>query len=152
MKLDKAGYDLIKGFEGCVLHPYLDQVGVPTIGYGNTQYEDGRHVKMSDSSITKERADELFKYFADKFAYSVERLLKKKVTQNKFNALVSIAYNIGIGAFSGSTLLKKVNKDACDESIRNEFAKWNKGRIKGELVVIQALALRRKKEADLYFT
>ena len=52
MKTGKKGIDLIKEFEGFRAKPYRDAVGIPTIGYGNTYYEDGRAVKLTDPPIT----------------------------------------------------------------------------------------------------
>lgn len=147
-KLNQTGYDLIKQFEGLVLKPYLCSANVPTIGYGNTFYENGVKVKMSDAQITKQRAEELLKINADRFASKVANLLKKEVTQNQFNALVSFAYNVGSGALASSTLLKLVNINPNDGNIAKEFLKWNKGGGK----VIDGLTKRRMKESALYFT
>lgn len=147
MKLDSNGYKLIQGFEGLKLSAYKDSAGIPTIGYGNITYENGTKVKMGDK-ITQERADKLFQYFADSFASKVASLIKKDVKQNQFNAIVSLAYNIGVGAFSKSTLLKKVNVNPNDVTIKDEFMKWvNAGGKK-----IQGLVNRRKKESELYFS
>jgi len=148
MKLNQTGYDLIKGFEGLVLKPYKCSAGVPTIGYGNTYYENGVKVQMSDAPITKTRAEELLKVNADRFALKVNNLLKKPVTQNQFNALVSFAYNVGSGALASSTLLKLVNVNPNDAMIAKEFLKWNKASGK----VIDGLTKRRIKESALYFT
>lgn len=147
-KLNQTGYDLIKQFEGLVLKPYLCSANVPTIGYGNTFYENGVKVKMSDAQITKQRAEELLKINADRFASKVANLLKKEVTQNQFNALVSFAYNVGSGALASSTLLKLVNINPNDGNIAKEFLKWNKSGGK----IIDGLTKRRMKESALYFT
>ena len=148
MKLNKEGYDLIKLFEGLSLKPYLCSAKVPTIGYGNTFYENNKKVLMSDPAITKERADELLKFNADRFAHKVVNLVKKPITQNQFNALTSFAYNFGSGALASSTLLKKINVNPNDLTIRNEFLRWNKA----NGVALKGLTNRRIKEADLYFT
>lgn len=148
MKLNNAGYQLICEFEGLRLKPYLCSAKVPTIGYGNTYYPDGKRVTLLDKEITKEYAFEIFKGIADKYAKRVSEMVKKPLTQNQLNALVSFAYNVGTGAFSTSTLLKKVNANPNDLTIRNEFAKWNKANGK----VIQGLINRRKKESDVYFS
>jgi len=146
MKLDQNGYDLIASFEGLSLVPYKDSIGIPTIGYGNTYYPDGRKVKMSDPKITKAYAMELLKVTADKFAAKVSAQTLV-INQDRFNALVSFAYNVGLGNYSKSTLKKKVNANSLDPTIRTEFLKWNKAGGK----VIPGLTNRRKKEADIYF-
>lgn len=148
MKLNDKGYNLIKEFEGLKLKPYLCSAGVPTIGYGNTFYENGTKVKLTDAPITKERAEILFKSLAGKFAVKVVPLIKKPITQNQFNALVSFAYNVGVTALQNSTLLKLVNNNPNDANISKEFLKWNKASGK----VVNGLTNRRIKESALYFT
>ena len=147
MKLNNDGYKLICEFEGLRLKPYLCSARIPTIGYGNTYYPNGVRVTLLDKPITKEYAFEIFKDIADKFAKRVASMVKKPLTQNQFNSLVSFAYNVGTGNFSTSTLLKKVNANPNDLSIRAEFMKWNKA----NKVVVNGLTTRRKKESDLYF-
>jgi lysozyme len=147
MKLSQSGYDLIKEFEGLSLKPYKCSAGIATIGYGNTYYENGVKVQMSDGIITKQRAEELLKHSADRYALKVANLLKKPVTQNQFNSLVSFAYNVGSGALASSTLLKLVNINPNDGMIAKEFLKWNKV----NKVPNNGLTNRRIKESALYF-
>ena len=144
--LDLFGYKLIQQFEGLKLKAYQDSVGIWTIGYGNTTYLDGTKVKKGDE-ITREQADLMFKQTANKFALEVAKLIDVCLTQNQFNALVSLAYNIGIGAFKGSTLLKKVNNNPNNPTIKDEFLKWKMADGK----VIQGLLNRRIKESEVYF-
>ena len=148
MKLDNKGYELICQFEGLRLKPYLCSAKIPTIGYGNTYYPNGKRVTLLDKSITESEAFEMFKVIADKYAQRVSEMVKKELNQNQFNSLVSFAYNVGTGNFSTSTLLKKINVNPNDLTIKNEFAKWNKANKK----VIDGLTKRRKAESDLYFT
>jgi lysozyme len=148
MKLDKKGYDLIKKFEGLKLKPYLCSASVPTIGYGSTYYENGKKVKLTDAPITKERADALFQIVADDFAKRVVPLIKKPLTQNQFNSIVSFAFNLGIRALQNSTLLRLLNNNPNDIMIAKEFLKWNKV----NKVPVQGLTNRRIKESALYFT
>ncbi len=147
MKLDKTGYNLIAQFEGLSLKPYKCSAGVPTIGYGNTFYSDGTKVTMDDKSISKGLALNMLVDIADDFAFDVYNVILKPINQNQFNSLVSIAYNIGINAFSKSTLLKKVKVNPNDETIKNEFLKWNKANGK----MIKGLTIRREKECEIYF-
>jgi lysozyme len=148
MKIDKKGLSLIAEFEGLSLKPYKCSAGVPTIGYGSTYYENGTRVQMSDAPITKQRAEQLLQHTADRFASKVANLIKKPVTQNQFNALVSFAFNVGSGALASSTLLKLVNINPNDIMIAKEFLKWNKV----NKVPVQGLTNRRIKESALYFT
>jgi len=147
-KLNQTGYDLIKAFEGLSLKPYKCQANISTIGYGNTYYENGVKVQMSDAPITKQRAEDLLKHSADRYASKVANLLKKPVTQNQFNSLVSFAFNVGSGALASSTLLKLVNVNPNDAMIAKEFLKWNKV----NKVPNKGLTNRRIKESALYFT
>jgi len=147
MKVNAEGYALLKKFEGCVLKAYKCPAGVWTIGFGNTFYEDGTKVKEGDI-ITKQRAEELLRIIANDFATKVKALVKQPLTLEKFDALVSFAYNVGTANFAKSTLLKKVNANPLDASIRAEFEKWNKANGR----VLKGLVTRRKEEADLYFT
>jgi lysozyme len=153
MKPSAACYELIKRFEGLRLRPYLDMVGVPTIGYGSTFYEDGSAVTMKDKPITRERADSLFRLVVDRFSKNVSNRIIVVLNQNQFDSLVSFTYNVGVGALNKSTLLKKVNTNPCDASIRDEFMKWNKGRDPKtkQLIILPGLTKRRRMEADLYF-
>lgn len=146
MKLGNKGLALIHHFESCKLTSYKDVVGIWTIGWGNTMYENGISVKEGEA-ITQERANELFVAIASRFESGVTKRLRQDVTQNQFDALVSFCYNCGFGNFDKSTLLKKVNVNPNDTTIRDEFMKWNKGGGK----VLNGLTRRRKAEADLYF-
>ena len=148
MKLDTKGYNLIKEFEGYSSRPYKCSAGIPTIGYGNTFYPDGRKVTLKDAQITRKQADDIFISIVDNFALKVLKMINKPITQNQFNALVSFAYNIGLGNLQKSTLLKLVNINPNDGNIAKEFLKWNKAAGKE----LKGLTNRRIKESALYFT
>jgi len=148
MILDNKGYLFITKHEGLRLKPYLCPAKIPTIGYGNTYYSDGKRVTLLDKDITKQQAFEMFKEIANRFAKRVDELVITELTQNQFNALVSFAYNVGTGNFSSSTLLKKINKNPNDLTLKAEFLRWNKAGGK----VINGLTNRRNEEADLYFS
>ena len=145
MKISNLGLELIKEFEGFSANAYLCPAKIPTIGYGNTFYEDGRKVKLGEQ-ISKTDALELLEKVVNKdFADKMFPAIKVPVTQNQFDAMVSLAYNIGTGAFLKSTLLKKVNAGDF-AGAGEEFLKWNKSGGK-ELL---GLTRRRKKEFDLF--
>lgn len=148
MKLNNSGYLIICEFEGFSAKPYLCSAKIPTIGYGNTYYTDGKRVTLLDKEITKVQAFEMFKTIADKFASKVSQLVTSPLNQNQFNALVSLAYNIGTGNFASSTLLKKVNKNHNDSTIELEFKKWNKVNKKE----VAGLTKRRLYESQVYFS
>lgn len=148
MNISNEGLSLIAEFESFRSKPYIDAVGVPTIGYGSTYYLDGRKVSMNDKPITKKEALELKSAI---IAKDFEPFIPKNTNQNQFDSLCSLIYNIGARAFVGSTLFRKVTSNPNDKTIYDEFLKWSKGRIDGKLVTLTGLLRRRKREAELYF-
>lgn len=146
MKLNKEGKELIKRFEGLKLLSYQCSAMRWTIGYGNTFYEDGTPVKKGDI-ITKERAEKLFDLIVSDFCKKVDAQIKTILTDNQYSAIISFTYNVGIANLAKSTLLKKVNFNPNDPTIRQEFMKWNKAGGK----VLAGLTTRRAAEAQLYF-
>lgn len=152
MQISAAGINQIKKHEGLRLKSYYDAVGKPTIGYGNTFYENGKPVRMGEV-ISMARAESLLRFIVDKsFSPVVSNLVTSDINQNQFDALVSFAYNVGNAALASSTLLKKVNAKPADPSIEQEFLKWDKGTVKGKKVVLPGLSKRRKDEWNLYNT
>lgn len=148
-KVPQQCIDLIKKYEGLRLSPYLDAVGVATIGYGTTYYEDGTLVTMNDPKITEARAEELLMAHAYSFFKQVQALTNAvKLNENQLSALTSFAYNLGTGALVKSTLLKKVKMNPGDQTIRLEFQKWHLAGGKS----LPGLVKRRLDEANLYFT
>jgi len=145
-QLDPAGIDFMIENEGCVLHPYYDQVHIPTIGIGCTYYEDGTPVKITDPPISQERANELFLNVSKDFANTVTYSTVPKLTQNQFNALFSLCYNIGTGGFKKSTVLKLVNQNITDERLKQAFLMWDKA----DGHVLDDLYNRRIREYNLY--
>lgn len=147
MILVQDAINLMHKYEGLRLEAYLCPAKVWTIGYGNTFYEDGKKVKRGDK-ITRQRANELFSNIVEqRFANPLRSLIKSKVNNFQFSALVSFAYNVGIGSISRSTLLRLVNANPNDQRIRQQFMRWNKA----GGVVLRGLTLRREEEANLYF-
>lgn len=149
MKTGSKGLSLIKSFEGFYSKPYLDPVGIPTIGYGVIKYPNGKRVTMQDAPITEQQASDLLaQLLSQTYEKEVNKLVKVPLNQNQYDALVSFTYNLGGTNLGKSTLLKKINGNPCDSSIRSEFEKWvNAGGKK-----LAGLVRRRKAEADLYFS
>lgn len=145
MKTSKAGLDLIKQFESFRAAPYLCSAGVPTIGYGTTVYPNGIKVKLSDQKITQQLAESFLQFHVNAIEKDVSRLVKVILSQNQFDALVSFAYNVGVGAFGDSTLLKLLNAGDIDGTSK-QFARWNKAGGK----VSNGLTRRRNAEKALF--
>lgn len=141
MKLGNAGINLIKKSEGCDLNAYRDAVGVLTIGYGHTG-----NVKIGQK-IKQEQADELLRNDVKKFEDGVNNLLKVTINQNQFDALVSFAYNLGLGNLKNSDLLAYVNKKDFVNAAK-EFSLWVHAGDK----VLNGLVKRRAAEQELFNT
>jgi len=153
MKTNDAGIAIIKRWEGFRPKPYLCPAGIPTIGYGTTTYPNGRKVTLQDKPITESIAlTYLQDYIERKLETQITAALQVTLSANRFSALVSFAYNVGIGALRKSTLLKVINAAPGAPGIRDEFMKWTKATVNGKKVSLPGLASRRKDEADLYFT
>jgi lysozyme len=144
--ITKEAIDLIKKFEGCRLKAYKCSAGVDTIGYGSTFYENGSKVKPGDT-ITQDSADKLLMIVLEDFLKGILKLLKVELNSNQIGAILSFVYNVGLGNFLKSTLLKKLNNNPKDITIKDEFMKWNKAAGKE----LTGLTNRRKAEAELYF-
>jgi len=148
MKLNRKGIDLIKRWEGFSDKMYLCQAGVPTYGYGSTRKLDGTPVKKGDR-INLVDAEKLLIKETSEFAKGVTRLLGGvQLNENQFSALVSFAYNLGLGNLEKSTLLKIIKADPNSPLIQSQFLRWNKANGK----VLNGLTNRRKEEANLYST
>lgn len=147
MKPSQKAVDLIKQFEGFRANAYLCPANVPTIGYGSTSWGNGQKVKMGEV-VSMTTAEKLLMVDLEKRSKALEGL---KVNQNQFDALISFVYNLGVGAFKGSTLFRKVQQNPDDNTIRQEFMKWNKARVAGKLIELKGLTRRRDAEANLYY-
>jgi lysozyme len=143
MKVSSNGLALIKQFEGFRAQAYICPAGVLTIGYGST----GKHVKRGQV-ITEAEATALLIKDAARFERAVNAL-GLKLTQNQFDALVSLAFNIGTGNFASSTLVKRL-KVGDMAGAAAQFAAWNKARVNGVLKVLPGLVRRRAAEAALF--
>jgi lysozyme len=153
MQISENGIKMIKGFEAFRSKPYLDSVGVATIGYGTTVYPDGKKVTMKDTPVTELQATDLLTFMIN-FSYgkAVNQLVRRTLSQNQFDALCSLVYNIGVQAFSKSNLLKFINnldvKEVRDfPACREQFMKW----VYAGGKQLAGLLKRRKKEADLFY-
>lgn len=142
MKISKQGINLIKNFEGLRLRAYKCSGGIWTIGFGHT----GPDVKP-DSFISSVVAEQLLIEDLERFEKAVNKFIKVPINQNQYDSLVSFIFNIGIGAFEKSTLLRLLNKGNYN-LVPAQFKRWVHagGRVSGGLII------RRNKEADLFQT
>ena len=146
MSVSNKGVDLICEFEGKRLVAYDDGVGVWTIGFGTTKYPNGVRVKKGDT-CTLEQAKEYMHHDLIEFEHTVNNSVKVPLNQNQFDALVSLAYNIGSNAFKSSTLVKKLNTGDY-QGAADQFNVWvNAGGKR-----MQGLVNRRDREKLLFLS
>lgn len=131
------GLKLIEYYEGLRLESYQDSVGVWSIGYGDT----GPHVNKGDKITKAEAERRLAVRLRDEFEPGVLAALKASTSQREFDAMVSLAYNVGVRAFANSTLVKKFNQ-ADTMGAADEFPRWDKAGGKS------LLGLRRRRAAE----
>ena len=141
-----SGLDLLIEFEGFRSKAYRDVAGIWTIGYGTIRIH-GRPVRPTDV-CTQQEARRFMVEDLRRFCEAVDVVLPADATQDQFNALVVMAYNIGVGGFKSSTIYRKLqSRTPLTES---NFTVWNKSRVDGELVVVPGLTRRRLAEYRLY--
>ncbi|HIH8965321.1 TPA: lysozyme [Serratia marcescens] len=146
MNISKGGIELIKRFEGLRLKAYQDSVGVWTIGYGWTQPVDGKKVGPG-MQIDQATADRLLKCGVVQYEQGVNQLVKVKITQGQFDALVSFAYNLGLQSLSTSTLLQKLN-DGDKQGAADQLGRWvNAGGKR-----LDGLVARRAAEREMFLS
>jgi lysozyme len=133
-------YDLIKKYEGCKLKAYLCPAGVWTIGWGSTIYPNGQPVKSGDK-ITQTEADSLLDWY-------VKNKIKipTGLSKNQKEALQSLIYNIGQGAFDKSSLKKAV----IAKDWKAVYKNWDWVTAGGQF--LNGLAKRRAEELLLFFS
>lgn len=134
------GLALTKSFEGLELNAYQDSVGVWTIGYGHTGPEVHEGLTW-----TQEQADDAVQSDTHDAARFVNGRVMYAISQNQFDALVDFAFNLGLGALGGSTLLKKVNSGDLAGAAQ-EFPLWDHAGGK----VVEGLLRRRQAEQALF--
>lgn len=135
---------LIAKEEGVRYSSYKDIAGFDTIGVGHKILPDEKHLltkKLNDSEVNDILRKDL--YIARD---SVKKNVKVKLSQSQFNALVSLVFNIGIGAFKTSTVLRKINEGASETAIVVAWLMWNKAGGK----VSKPLYERRRREAEIF--
>lgn len=138
---------LARRFEGLYLRPYICPAGVPTIGYGATYYESGVRVQLTDTPITRERADALLLWMVRTvYLPAVLKLCPAIMheTPGRIAALIDFTFNLGSGQLRASTLRRRVNTADWD-AVPAELRKW----VKGGGRVLRGLVIRREAEVAL---
>ncbi len=137
---------LIREFEGLELAAYTDAVGVLTIGYGHT----GKDVKPGQR-ITQAEAEVLLLRDAKAAQLVVRKYVRVPLSPWQEAALISFVFNLGMARFTGSTLLRLLNKGDYAQ-VPVQLLRWNKGRVKGVMVELRGLTRRRQAEGRLWST
>lgn len=144
--INQAGIDLIKSFESCALTAYRDVKGIWTIGYG--------HIAgvTRGMQITQGQADQFLRADLSSAEGAVNHGVgPAPTTPNQFAAMVSLCFNIGNGAFAGSTVLRD-HRAGNHQGAADAFLMWNKATINGVLQPVAGLTRRRTAEKALYLT
>lgn len=149
VRIDDAGYEFIKQWEGVRNKAYRDSAGIPTIGIGFIRYKvgarAGTRVQMQDY-LTDDEIKAEFTVQIAAYEDAVAEAVKVALTQSQVNALVSLCYNIGVNAFKGSTVVRELNQRKYQAACK-AIGMWNKagGR------VVYGLSNRRAAEQVLFF-
>lgn len=150
MKTSPEGRALIESREGVVLSAYKDSAGILTIGVGHTSAA-GEPKVTAGLTITARQASEILTRDLAVFEKAVNADVKVPLNQNEFDALVSLVFNIGAGAFKGSTLLRKLN--AGDRAgAAEQFLVWNKITVNGKKQTLRGLTTRREAERKQFLS
>jgi GH24 family phage-related lysozyme (muramidase) len=144
MTIGQAGIDMIKRWEGFHAQAYLDPIGIPTIGFGTIRV-NGRPVKMGMTCTMQQAEMWLMEEVNVSIVPHLHRLLKVPVNQKIFDSLCSFIYNLGIGNFSKSTMLRMLNAGDY-RGAADQFPRWNRAGGK----VWNGLTKRRMAERELF--
>lgn len=152
MQISDKGLAFIKEFEGKYLKAYKDEVGVVTIGYGITNSDKadyktvtGRDMVRMGDTITNAQADELLRLAIKRnYGPRVEKAFGKKLTQQVYDAGVSFDYNTG--GINRASWVPTLIKEGPSASVHYRLSLWNKGKVKGKMVVLRGLTRRREGE------
>jgi len=154
MEMSDHGRELLSQWEGFKLQVYKDAAGLPTIGVGHlltgSEKSSGSIVINGESvdysgGISKEQVLDLLAQDLGRFVSAVNENVTVSLEQNQFDALVSFSFNVGVGAFTSSTLLKILNGGSYDQ-VPGELMKW----VKAGGQTVQGLVARRQHEIDLW--
>lgn len=145
--LSTAGVDLIKQFEGFSSTAYVDNTQY-SIGYGSGTWKGQAVTATYPGIVTEAEASEQLKILAEEtFGSAVKRNVRALITQQMYDAMVSLAYNIGTGGFGSSTVVADINRQQY-ESAASAFNMWNKS----AGTVLPALVRRRKAEEQFFLS
>jgi lysozyme len=146
--VSQQGVEFIMGHEGFVGSIYKDAVNKNTIGYGHLIGPGEDFSK----GLTKAQAENLLNNDIATKVKQMNQYITRDLTQNQFDAVASLVFNVGIGSKVTPSLIKLVNSENISyEEVERVFSLYNKGQVGGEYLVLPGLVSRRSEEAKLYF-
>jgi lysozyme len=146
-QISNKGINLICDAEGFVPHPYKDQIGRWTIGYGTTFYPGGKNVAYGDPAISKEQAIQYLTAYVNAHAIpTINQYITVPLNQNQVDSLCSFIYNLGPGPLVTGHITYVINNHGACDAVQAEFKKW----VYAAHHVLPDLVKRRQKEASLY--
>ena len=141
-----AALTLIKHFEGFRAEPYFCPAGKKSVGFGHVIGPDDHLPK----TLSLDQADHLLRHDLESLSRMIGVAIECPLTQNQFDALCCLVYNIGTSAFLKSTLARKLNVGDDIESCASEFLRWDKATVNGQKVTLEGLTRRRAAERALF--
>ena len=139
--------NLIKEFEGFESQAYIDTDGTPVIGYGLSKIA-GKSVQLGDSISTKE-AEKALNNQMSEIQQELNNAIQVKLSDRQLSAVASLAFNAGVDSIKDSTLVRKINTQDYTGAA-NEFLRWDKANVRGNLVQLPGLSRRRQAERQLF--
>ena len=146
--LTKALNFIKKAEGGLYLEAYQDSGKVWTVGYGSTYDFDKQRKVQEGDIITKEQAERWLQITTSKDAEEIKNLVKVPLNNNELNALISFTYNVGLGAFKASSLLRLLNSGADKKIVADQFDRW----VFDNGVKVKGLISRRNAEKKLFLS
>jgi lysozyme len=140
--IKESTIQLLRELEGVEYKVYKDSAGLPTIGVGHLLKKGENYTEITDAEVNA-----LLYLDLNIAAHAIETNVFVTLNQNQYDALISLVFNIGTGAFRRSQLLKMINRNASRELIVKHWSEWRKAG--GE--VVPGLVNRRAKELKLWF-
>lgn len=142
---------LVEWFEGFRAAPYADTGGIWTIGFGTTRYPHGERVAQGDPPCTREQATQWLEYHLCDTLDDLRPYVSRPPSAHQAAALLSLAYNVGVGAVGHSVLISRFNQGDLAAAAA-QFLVWDKARVDGKIVTVAGLARRRAAEKALFET
>lgn len=141
-----AGLGLLQMSEGKLNAVYKDPAGILTVCYGHT----GPELRLGQF-YTDDQCDTILARDILSHRAGIDKCINLSLTRNEYDAVLDLAFNVGVTAVCKSTLVRRINSGD-NAGASNEFLRWNKARVRGKVVVLRGLTKRREAERALFLT